>query len=43
MLEKYKDYPFTIEMNEPGVLELVFDGPNLNSVDKEAHRHIPYV
>lgn len=42
-LDKYKDYAFKFEMNEPGVLELIFDGPNLNAVDARVHSDIPYV
>jgi len=43
MLERYAELPFRFEMNEPGVLEMIFDGPNLNSVDENVHSHIPYV
>jgi enoyl-CoA hydratase len=43
MLERYAELPFRFEMNEPGVLELIFDGPNLNSVNENVHSHIPYV
>jgi len=43
MLEKYKDFPFRFEMNEPGVLEMIFDGPNLNAVDERVHSKVPYV
>jgi enoyl-CoA hydratase len=43
MLQKYKDFAFKFEMNEPGVLELIFDGPNLNAVDERVHSDIPYV
>jgi enoyl-CoA hydratase len=42
-LDKYKDYAFRFEMNEPGVLELIFDGPNLNAVDEVVHEPIPYI
>ena len=43
VLDKYKDFAFRFEMNEPGVLELIFDGPNLNAVDERVHSDIPYV
>lgn len=42
-LGKYAKYGFRFEMNEPGVLELIFDGPNLNAVDERVHSEIPYV
>jgi enoyl-CoA hydratase len=43
MLERYKDFAMKFEMNEPGVLELIFDGPNINAVDARVHADIPYV
>lgn len=43
VLEKYKKFAFRFEMNEPGVLELIFEGPNLNAVDERVHSDIPYV
>lgn len=43
MLDKYKDFAFKFEMNEPGVLEVIFDGPNLNAVDERVHSDVPYV
>jgi enoyl-CoA hydratase len=42
-LDRYKDYAFRFEMNAPGVLELIFDGPNLNAVDETVHEQIPYI
>jgi len=42
-LDRYKKFAFKFEMNEPGVLELIFDGPNLNAVDERVHADIPYV
>jgi enoyl-CoA hydratase len=42
-LEHYKDFAFRFEMNEPGVLELIFDGPNLNAVDERVHTDIAAV
>jgi enoyl-CoA hydratase len=33
----------TFERNQPGVLEIIFDGPNLNAVDEETHSEIPAV
>ena len=42
MLEKYKQFDrLRFENNQPGVLEVVFDGPNLNAVDEETHSEIP--
>jgi len=32
---------FTFESHLPGVLEVVFDGPNLNAVDADVHRQLP--
>lgn len=43
MLERYKDFGFKFEMNEPGVLEVIFDGPNLNAVDERIHTDIPEI
>lgn len=40
VLDKYKDYAMSFEMNEPGVLEIIFDGPNLNAVDANVHTDI---
>lgn len=42
MLNKYKEFSrLTFENHEPGVLEVVFDGPNLNAVDEELHTQLP--
>ena len=44
MLDRYKDFSrLTFENHQPGVLEVVFNGPNLNAVDEEAHRQIPRI
>lgn len=43
MLERYRDFPMRFERNEPGVLEMIFDRENLNAVDEEMHRTLPYV
>ncbi|NKQ55529.1 enoyl-CoA hydratase/isomerase family protein [Amycolatopsis sp. K13G38] len=41
MLEKYQEFSgLTFENNQPGVLEVVFDGPNLNAVDETVHTQI---
>jgi len=40
VLEKYEDFAMSFEMNEPGVLEIIFDGPNLNAVDANVHSDI---
>lgn len=41
--ERYKDFDFDLEMNVPGVLEVIFNGPNLNAVDEKVHEQIPYI
>ncbi|MFT3976872.1 MAG: enoyl-CoA hydratase/isomerase family protein [Sphingomonas bacterium] len=43
MTDLYKDFPFRFERGEDGVLEMVFDGPNLNAVTAEVHRELPKV
>jgi len=43
MLERYKDFPMRFERHDDGVLELIFDGPNLNAVDENVHRALPEV
>ena len=43
MLERYKDFAMRFEMNEPGVLEVIFDSPNLNAVDERVHTDIPEI
>ena len=44
MLDKYKEFSrLTFENNQPGVLEVVFDGPNLNAVDELTHSQIPAI
>jgi enoyl-CoA hydratase len=43
MLERYKDFPMRFERNDDGVLEMIFDGPNLNAVDETIHRALPEV
>src|SRR4051794_33622912 len=44
MLDKYKEFSrLTFENNQPGVLEVVFDGPNLNAVDESTHSQIPAI
>jgi enoyl-CoA hydratase len=40
MLDRYKKFGFKFEMDEPGVLEVIFDGPNLNAVDERVHTDI---
>ena len=42
-MDLYKDFPMRFERNQPGVLEVIFDGPNLNAVDEVVHAKIPYV
>jgi enoyl-CoA hydratase len=45
MIETFqKQFPsLTFESNEPGVLEVVFDAPNLNAVDVDMHTDIPKI
>jgi enoyl-CoA hydratase len=43
MLERYKQFPMRFERHEDGVLEMVFDGPNLNAVDARVHAELPKV
>ncbi|MDV7090790.1 enoyl-CoA hydratase/isomerase family protein [Rhodococcus opacus] len=45
MLETYqhKFSRLTFENNQPGVLEIVFDTPNLNAVDELTHSELPAV
>jgi enoyl-CoA hydratase len=42
MIAKYQEQfgSLTFECSQPGVLELVFDGPNLNAVDVDVHTDI---
>lgn len=37
MTDLYKNFPMRFERREDGVLEMVFDGPNLNAVDANVH------
>lgn len=44
MIDKYKEFSrLRFENNRPGVLEIVFDGPNLNAVDEVTHSEIPAI
>ncbi len=44
MLDTYSRFTsLTFENHHPGVLEVVFDGPNLNAVDEETHAQIPAI
>jgi enoyl-CoA hydratase len=44
MLETYKQFSrLTFENHQPGVLEVIFDGPGLNAVDEETHSQIPAI
>lgn len=45
MIEKYQQEfsHLTFENHQPGVLEVVFDGPHLNAVDEGTHAEIPAV
>lgn len=41
--ERYAGMPMRFERGEPGVLEMIFDGPNLNAVDADVHAKLPKV
>ncbi len=43
MLEKYRDFPMRFDCNEPGVLALIIDAPNLNVAVETVHREFPRV
>jgi enoyl-CoA hydratase len=45
VIEKYKEQfsKLRFENHQPGVLEVVFDGPNLNAVDEPTHSEIPEI
>ncbi len=43
MTQRYEGFPMRFERNEPGVLEMIFDGPNLNAVDARVHADLPDV
>ncbi|MDA3624073.1 enoyl-CoA hydratase/isomerase family protein [Saccharopolyspora sp. WRP15-2] len=44
MLDKYQDFSaLTFESHQPGVLEVVFNAPNLNAVDATAHAQLPQI
>lgn len=44
MLDTYRQFSrLTCENHQPGVLEIVFDGPNLNAVDEATHAQIPAI
>jgi len=40
MSDRYEPFSLRIEHPEPGLLEIVFDGPNLNAVDPAMHRDL---
>jgi len=45
VIEKYQEQftSLTFESHHPGVLEVVFNGPNLNAVDEPLHAQIPAI
>ena len=43
MTNRYKQFPIRLELGDNGVLEMVFDGPNLNAVSAQLHRDLPKV
>lgn len=42
-IERYAGFKMRFERPEPGILEMIFDGPNLNAVDAEVHAQLPKV
>ncbi|KWF32819.1 enoyl-CoA hydratase [Burkholderia diffusa] len=42
-LEQYSRFPMRFERHDDGVLEMIFDGENLNAVTEEIHRELPKV
>jgi enoyl-CoA hydratase len=43
MIQRYEQLPMRFERHDEGVLEMVFDGPNLNAVDARVHAELPKV
>jgi enoyl-CoA hydratase len=44
VIDKYQGFSrLSFETHHPGVLEVVFNGPNLNAVDEDTHRQIPQI
>jgi enoyl-CoA hydratase len=43
MSDRYASFPLRFERHDKGVLEMIFDGPNLNAVDERVHAELPYV
>lgn len=44
MIDTYEQFTsLRFENNHPGVLELVFDAPNLNAVTEDMHRELPQI
>ncbi|MDO5680539.1 MAG: enoyl-CoA hydratase/isomerase family protein [Pelistega sp.] len=42
-MERYKKFPMRFERHEYGILEMIFDGPNLNAVDEKVHAELPKI
>lgn len=43
-MDRYQQFSrLKFERNQPGVLEIVFDGPHLNAVDEATHSEIPAI
>jgi enoyl-CoA hydratase len=42
-MDRYKNFPMRFERHDAGVLEMIFDGPNLNAVDANVHAALPEV
>jgi len=44
VIDSYEEFSrLKFENHQPGVLEVIFDGPHLNAVDEETHREIPRI
>jgi enoyl-CoA hydratase len=42
-MDRYQQFPLRFDRVEDGVLELVFDGPNLNAVNATVHAELPKI
>ncbi len=43
MTERYRHFPMRFERHDDGVIEMIFDGPNLNAVDAKVHTALAQV
>jgi len=42
-MQRYQHFPLRFARSDDGVLEMIFDGPNLNAVDAKVHAELPKV